>query len=91
MAGRSGMTGDCHVAFCEGLGVRFPRATRLTIFQFYRYQSYITGIFEFQKCGLVGEYQTKVKLFFHPFLDNTPPVPVQAGFDKLLMNHSQPS
>jgi hypothetical protein len=39
----------------------------------------------------VGEYQTKVKLFYHPFLDNTPLVPVQAGFDKVLMNHSQPS
>jgi hypothetical protein len=39
----------------------------------------------------VGEYQTKVKLFYHPFLDNTPPVPVQAGFDKVLMYHSQPS
>jgi len=25
----SRMTGDCHVRFCEGLGVRFPRATRL--------------------------------------------------------------
>ena len=24
----SRMTGDCHVRFCEGLGVRFPRATR---------------------------------------------------------------
>ena len=23
------MTGDCHVRFCEGLGVKFPRATRL--------------------------------------------------------------
>ena len=22
------MTGDCHVRFCDGLGVRFPRATR---------------------------------------------------------------
>jgi hypothetical protein len=21
------MTGDCHVRFCESLGVRFPRAT----------------------------------------------------------------
>lgn len=21
------MTGDCHVRFCEGLGVKFPRAT----------------------------------------------------------------
>ena len=27
-AGRSGMTGDCHVPICEGLGVKFPRATR---------------------------------------------------------------
>ena len=25
----SGMTGDCHVPFCGGLGVRFPWATRL--------------------------------------------------------------
>ena len=25
------MTGDCHVRFCERLGVRFPRATRLII------------------------------------------------------------
>jgi hypothetical protein len=23
------MTGDCHVRFCEGLEVKFPRATRL--------------------------------------------------------------
>jgi hypothetical protein len=23
------MTGDCHVRICEGLGVKFPRATRL--------------------------------------------------------------
>ncbi len=23
------MTGDCHVPFCEGLGVKFPWATRL--------------------------------------------------------------
>ena len=22
------MTGDCHVRFCEGLGVKLPRATR---------------------------------------------------------------
>jgi hypothetical protein len=22
------MTGDCHVRFCEGLGVKFPGATR---------------------------------------------------------------
>ena len=29
MAGRSGMTGDCHVPFCEGLEVKFLRATRL--------------------------------------------------------------
>jgi hypothetical protein len=28
-AGRSGMTGDCHVSICEGLGVKFPRATQL--------------------------------------------------------------
>ena len=26
---KSRMTGDCHVRFCEGLGVKFPRATRL--------------------------------------------------------------
>jgi hypothetical protein len=26
---RSRMTGDCHVRICEGLGVRFPRSTRL--------------------------------------------------------------
>ena len=25
------MSGDVHVRFCEGLGVRFPRATRLVI------------------------------------------------------------
>ena len=31
MAGRSGMTGDCHVPFCEGLEVKLLRATRLTI------------------------------------------------------------
>ncbi len=29
-AGRSGMTGDCHVPICESLGVKFSRATRLT-------------------------------------------------------------
>jgi hypothetical protein len=52
---------------------------------------YILGFLKDGKLRYVGEYQTKVKLFFHPFLDNTPPVPVQAGFDKLLMNHSQPS
>ncbi len=23
------MTGDCHVRICEGLGVKFPRSTRL--------------------------------------------------------------
>jgi hypothetical protein len=28
-AGRSGMTGDCHVPICGGVGVRFPCATRL--------------------------------------------------------------
>ncbi|MEE4600887.1 MAG: hypothetical protein V2J65_06370 [Desulfobacteraceae bacterium] len=27
----SGMTGDCHVPFCGGLGVRSPWATRLFI------------------------------------------------------------
>ena len=27
--GKSRMTGDCHVRFCESLGVRFPWATRL--------------------------------------------------------------
>jgi hypothetical protein len=26
---KSRMTGDCHVRICEGLGVKFPRATRL--------------------------------------------------------------
>ena len=26
------MTGDCHVPICEGLGVRFPWATRLGSF-----------------------------------------------------------
>ena len=31
-AGRSGMTGDCHVPICEGLGVRFPRATRPNLY-----------------------------------------------------------
>jgi hypothetical protein len=25
------MSGDAHVRFCEGVGVRFPRATRLVI------------------------------------------------------------
>ena len=25
------MTGDCHVPFCGGLGVRFPWATRLVV------------------------------------------------------------
>ena len=29
----SRMTGDCHVRFCEGLGVKFPRATRLSAFR----------------------------------------------------------
>ena len=29
-AGRSGMTGDCHVSICGGVGVRFPCATRLS-------------------------------------------------------------
>ncbi len=28
MAGRSRMTGDCHVRICEVLGVKFPRSTR---------------------------------------------------------------
>jgi hypothetical protein len=32
-AGRSGMTGDCHVSICGGVGVRFPCATRLTTFR----------------------------------------------------------
>jgi len=32
MAGRSGMTGDCHVPFCEGLEVKFLQATRLCNF-----------------------------------------------------------
>ncbi len=27
------MTGDCHVRICEGLGVKFPRATRLADFR----------------------------------------------------------
>jgi len=26
---KSRMTGDCHVRFCEGLGVKLPRPTRL--------------------------------------------------------------
>jgi hypothetical protein len=29
MAGRSRMNREVHVRFCEGLGVKFPRATRL--------------------------------------------------------------
>ena len=28
---KSRMTGDCHVRFCEGLGVQFPRPTRLNL------------------------------------------------------------
>ena len=44
----------------------------------------------FDSGGLESTRQ-KSSFFFHPFLDNTPPVPVQAGFDKVLMNHSQPS
>ena len=28
---KSRMTGDCHVRFREGLGVKFPRATRLLL------------------------------------------------------------
>ena len=35
---RSRMTGDCHVRFCESLGVRLPRATRLYSFQGRFYQ-----------------------------------------------------
>lgn len=30
MADRSRMTGDCHVRICGSVGVRFPRATRLS-------------------------------------------------------------
>jgi hypothetical protein len=33
MAGRSRMNREVHVRLCEGLGVKFPRATRLTPFQ----------------------------------------------------------
>lgn len=28
---KSRMTGDCHVRFCERLGVKFPRSTRLNL------------------------------------------------------------
>ena len=31
------MTGDCHVRFCESLGVRFPRATHLTEVSFKKF------------------------------------------------------
>jgi len=48
--------------------------------------SYTLGILD-----LLESTRKKSSTFFHPFLDNTPPVPVQAGFDKALMNHSQPS
>jgi hypothetical protein len=39
---KSRMTGDCHVRFCEGLGVKSPRATRpdiaiVTLFASRRY------------------------------------------------------
>jgi hypothetical protein len=30
------MTGDCHVRICEGLGVKFPRATRLRNLDIFR-------------------------------------------------------
>ena len=33
MAGRSRMNREVHVRFCEGLGVKFPRATRLCRFK----------------------------------------------------------
>ena len=29
---KSRMTGDCHVRICEGLGVKFPWATRLIVY-----------------------------------------------------------
>ena len=32
MAGKSRMNREVHVRFCEGLGVKFPRATRLATF-----------------------------------------------------------
>ena len=31
LEGKSRMTRECHVRFCEGGGVRFPSATRLVI------------------------------------------------------------
>ncbi len=32
MDDKSRMSGDVHVRICEGLGVKFPRATRLVIY-----------------------------------------------------------
>ena len=35
------MTGDCHVRICEGLGVKFPRATRLIYFWSNHYRIFV--------------------------------------------------
>jgi hypothetical protein len=49
-AGRSGMTGDCHVSICGGVGVRFPCATRHSSSQIIRLlTSTPSNCLEFQK------------------------------------------
>jgi hypothetical protein len=53
MAGRSRMNREVHVRICEGLGVRFPRATRLAILQFFRYNSYIKTEHILPECSYV--------------------------------------
>ena len=52
------MTGNCHVRICEGLGVKFPRATRLLsqltiVFLAAHILSPQLGVVEFNKKGAV--------------------------------------
>jgi len=48
------MNREVHVRFCEGVGVKFPRATRPLIHTFIKSNlaQDIVGISEMQKCGL---------------------------------------
>ena len=71
----SRMSGDVHVRFSEGVGVRFPRATRLVVVCRYRYEAE-------QALQAIRQILKKLKLTLHPAKTRIVRLP-QEGFDFL--------
>ena len=56
------MNREVHVRFCEGLGVKFPRATRLRYIEL----SYLLQIADRSYADAVGEWLWKIEQSFAP-------------------------